>query len=169
MTDVPTAALLGTFSAHHDDPLHRLIRAARAGDRAAISEVIERVRVAAWTVWPEIKSAVVAAVPGHLPEPANRLNLEVASELALIRHWHHAPGTLRRWHRAPEAKAGGPRDVKADAATMQWVSAGDDEAIVLVDDVVRTGLTLQSCATSIRSAGDHRQIVGLCIAARASE
>jgi predicted amidophosphoribosyltransferase len=146
-----------------------LIRAARAGDRAAASEVIDRVRVVAWTVWPEIESAVVVAVPGHRTGPANQLNLEVASELALIRHWNHAPGTLRRWSPVQEAKAGGPRDVTTEAMTMAWVSAGDDEAIILVDDVVRTGLTLRSCATSIRAAGDQRRIVGLCLAARASD
>lgn len=162
-----TRVLLGTFAADHVDPLHLLIRAARAGDRVAVSEVIDRVRGAAWTAWPEIESAVLVAVPGHRAGPPNRLNLEVASELALIRHWNHAPGTLRRTRRAPEAKAGGPRDAMADATTMEWVSAREDEAIILVDDVVRTGLTLQSCATSIRAAGDHRRLVALALAARA--
>jgi predicted amidophosphoribosyltransferase len=166
---VTTRILLGTFAAGHADPLHLLIRAARAGDRVAVSEVIDRVRVVAWAAWPGIQSAVVVAVPGHRAGPANRLNLEVASELGLIRRWNHAPGALRRWRRAPEAKFGGARDAMAEATTMEWVSADGGEAIILVDDVIRTGLTLQACAATVRASGDRRRIVGLAVAARASE
>lgn len=144
------------------------MRAARAGDRAATAEVIDRVRRAALVAWPEIHSAVVVAVPGHRPGPANRLNLAVAGELAAIRGWRHVRDGLRRRRAVPEAKAGGPRDPSTDAATLEWVPAGRDDAIVLLDDVIRTGLTLQACAASIRAAGDRRRLVALAIAARSA-
>ena len=166
---VPTRILLGIFAADLADPLHALVRAARTGDGVALPEVVDRIRLVAWTAWPEIESAVIVGVPGHRPGPVNRLILEVAGELAVIRGWNHDRGALRRWRLAPEAKLGGPRDSMADAATMKWVSAGGGETIILLDDVLRTGSTLQACAATVRAAGDCRRIVGLVIAARASD
>jgi predicted amidophosphoribosyltransferase len=164
---VATRVMLGSFSAGRAEPLHELIRAARTGNRAAISEVIELVRPGAWNAWPELRSAIVVAVPGHLPGPANRLLLDIADELAIIRGWHHVHDALRRISPSPEAKAGGPRDPSAVATTIAWESApGSEAAIILLDDVLHTGATLRSCAASIRATGDDRQLVALVLAAR---
>lgn len=166
---VATRILLGTFSADLADPLHALVRAARAGDPTALSDVIDRIRLVAWTAWPEIVSAVIVAVPGHRPGPANRLLLEVADELAVIRGWNHVRDALRRCRPAAEAKAGDPRDASADATTLEWVPARGGAAIILLDDVVRTGTTLRACAESIRVAGDRRRLVALAVAARSAD
>lgn len=166
---VATRVLLGTFSADFADPLHALVRAARAGDRTALSEVVDRIRLVAWTIWPEIESAVIVGVPGHRPGPTNRLILEVAGELAVIRGWTHVRNRLRRCRSATEAKVGGPRDASADATTLEWVPAPGGAAIILLDDVVRTGTTLRACAASIRVAGDRRRLVALAVAARSAE
>lgn len=163
---MPIAILLGTISTALDDPLHDLIRAARTGDAAALATVIDRVRLAAPDIWPDIRSAVVADVPGHLPGAANPLVRAVADELAGIRGWDHAPDALRRIHPAPEAKAGGTRDPQAEAATLAWAHASGSAAIVMIDDVLRSGSTLRACATAIQAAGDRRQIVAIAIAAR---
>jgi hypothetical protein len=167
--NVATRILLGTFSAGLADPLHVLVRAARTGDHVAVSEVIDRVRLVAWAAWPDIESAVVVAVPGHLPGPANPLILEVADELAVIRGWRHVRDALRRISPAPEAKAGGAHDAAADAATIAWEPAQGYEAVVLLDDVVHTGATLRSCAASIRAAGDRRRLVAMALAARSAD
>lgn len=163
---VPIAILLGAISGALDDPVHALVRAARTGDAGALSTVIHQVRLAAPHLWPDIHSAVVAGVPGHRPGPANQLVLAVADELAGIRGWDHAPDALQRIRPAPEAKAGGPRDPQAEAATLEWVRAPRGAAIVLVDDVRRSGSTLRACATTIHAAGDHRPIFAIAIAAR---
>jgi predicted amidophosphoribosyltransferase len=161
---MPIAILLGTISTAVDDPLHDLVRAARTGDAAAFSEVIDRVRLLAPDTWPDIRSAVVAGVPGHRPGPANRLVLAVAEELAGARGWSHARDALRRIQPAPEAKTGGIRAAPAEAATLAWATPPEGIAIVLVDDVVRSGTTLDACAAAIRAASDQRPIVAVAVA-----
>jgi predicted amidophosphoribosyltransferase len=161
---MPIAILLGTISSAVDDPLHDLVRAARTGDAAAFSEVIDRVRLLAPDTWPDVRSAVVAGVPGHRPGPANRLVLAVAEELAGARGWSHARDALRRIRPAPEAKAGGTRDARKEAHTLAWAPAIGGGAIVLVDDVVRSETTLDACAAAIRAASDHRPVVAVAVA-----
>jgi len=163
---VPIAILLGTITGASDDRLHDLIRAARTGDAAALSTVIDRVRLVAREIWPDIRSAEVAGVPGHRPGPVNPLVLAVTHELAGIRGWDHAPGALQRIRPAPEAKVAGSRDPQAEAATLEWVRANRGAAIVLVDDVLRSGSTLRACATAIHATGERRPIFAIAIAAR---
>jgi phosphoribosylpyrophosphate synthetase len=157
--------VLGSFPVGGADGLHELIRAARAGDPAAISDVLDHVRRAAPTVWPEIAAGVVVAVPGHLPGPAHPLLAAVSEEIAAVRGWRHVVGALRRHSPAPEGKAGGARAPAAEASTLEWRRPERGRAIILVDDVVRTGATLQGCARCIRVAGDERTVVAIALAA----
>jgi phosphoribosylpyrophosphate synthetase len=166
VTDVPTRILLGSFSADRADQLHDLLRVARAGDADAMSAILDRLRSAAPSVWPGIDGAVVLAVPGHLPGPANPLVLAVADDLAAARGWDHRRDALRRVRPSPQAKSGAARDAAAEAETLVWVPAPGGTAIVLIDDVIRTGATLAACATAIRAAGDPRQVVAIVLAAR---
>lgn len=165
--DIPTRILLGTFSADHAAPLHDLLRTARTGDVKAISEILEQVRIADSPAWPGVESVLVVAVPGHRPGPANALVLAVAGALALAHGWDHGHDALRRISLSPEAKADGARDAAGEAATLDWQAAPEAAAIVLVDDVIRTGTTLAACLTAIRAAGDVRPVFAAVLAARA--
>lgn len=163
---VPTRILLGSFSADDPDPLHDLLRAARAGDANALAQMIDRVRIAAPEVWPEVRGAIVIAVPGHLPGPANQFVVAVAETLATVRGWDHRRDSLRRMRPAPEAKTGAPRDQTAEATTLGWAPHVQGTAIVLVDDVIRSGTTLAACSRAIRATGDPRRVVAIVLAAR---
>ena len=163
--DVPTSIVLGSCAIERADGLHELVRAARAGQPTAVASVLDSVRRAAPPVWAEIESGVVVPVPGHLPGPASRLVVAIAREIAAVRGWPHADGALRRRGPAPEGKAGGVRDPRAEAATLEWRRPARGGVIVLVDDVVRTGSTLRACGEAIRLAGDERQVIAIAVAA----
>jgi predicted amidophosphoribosyltransferase len=165
--DIPTRILLGTFSTDHSAPLHDLLRTARTGDVKAISEILERVRIADTLAWPAVERVLVVAVPGHRTGPANGLVLAVAGALALAHGWDQGRDALRRIRPSPEAKAGGARDAAGEAATLDWQAAPEAGTIVLVDDVIRTGTTLAACLTAIRTAGDVRPVFAAVLAARA--
>ena len=166
MNAVPTQILLGSFSADRTEPLHDLLRAARAGDANAMWEVLERVRNATAPAWLAIDDAVLVAVPGHAPGPANPLVLAVADALAVAHDWDHQRDALRRVRLGPEGKTGAERDATAESSTIEWKPVRGRAAIVLVDDVIRTGTTLDACLMAIRATGDLRPVFAMVIAAR---
>lgn len=162
---VPTWIVLGAFAAGHADPLHELIRGARDGDRTAAGRVIVGAREAAPLLLPGVTDAVVIPVPGHAVGTASPLVRAASMAIAQARGWWYAAASLRRRGPALEAKAGGARDIGMEATTLDWIPPLRGGRIVLVDDVLRTGLTVRVCAEAIRSAGDPREVVAVAIAA----
>jgi predicted amidophosphoribosyltransferase len=162
---IPTWIVLGTFTARPADPLHDLIRAARDGDRTAAGHIIDGAREAAPRLLPGVTDAVVIPVPSHAVGTASLLVQAAAMAIARARGWWYAPASLRRRDPVAEAKAGGTRDVAAEAATIDWIAPRQGRRIVLFDDVLRTGDTIRVCAHVVRSAGDERDIAAITIAA----
>jgi predicted amidophosphoribosyltransferase len=157
--------VLGTFTARPADPLHDLIRAARDGDRTAAGHIIDGAREAAPRLLPGVTDAVVIPVPSHAVGTASLLVQAAAMAIARARGWWYAPASLRRRDPVAEAKAGGTRDVAAEAATIDWIAPRQGRRIVLFDDVLRTGMSVRVCAEAIRSAGDPREVVAVAMAA----
>lgn len=162
--DVPTAVLLGSFELNKPDRLHDLIRTARAGRPGAIEEILGGVRRAIRTVWPEIIVATLVPVPRHVPGPAHALIMATCEEIARARAWHIAGDALRRTRPASEGKAGGPRDAESEATTLAWIASVPGTAIILVDDVVRSGATIEACVRAVRASGDKRRVLAITLA-----
>lgn len=165
---VPLAVLLGPFQAGQEDELHAQIRAARRGGPAAVEALLAGVAGAAPGAWPDLGSALVYAVPGHLPGGSSPLVEAAAATIAASRGWELHLQALMRLRPSPEGKLGSERIPALESLTLSVVATGSargdrPEAIVLVDDVVRSGASLLACADAVRRSGDAGLIVAIVI------
>jgi hypothetical protein len=168
MEGVPLAVLLGPFRAGQEDDLHRRIRAARRGDPAAVEAVLAGVARAVPDAWPDLGGAFVYPVPGHLPGGCSPLVGAAAAIIAERRGWHLHLAALTRSRPSPEGKLGGERIPQVESRTLSVIASGSArgdarDAIVLVDDVARSGASLLACADAVRRSGDARSIVAIVI------
>jgi hypothetical protein len=131
-------------------PVHDLARAFHAGDPAALERVVEIVESALRAqdaTLPATAPAGVVVVPGHLPGTVTANCLALAARLAADAGWP-APATaaLERIAPAPEARSSVTRAPEAEAATLRWHPdrLPRKGVIILLDDVVRSGSTLQA-------------------------
>lgn len=119
----------------------------RRGDAAAFAPVLDAVRAAVERGTPDLAGdeVVVAAMPGHLPgtvhAPLERLAGALAAE---HRGWRHGRGLLTRVAAAPSGREASERDPAAEAATLRWASVQSAASVLLLDDVVRTGASLEA-------------------------
>ena len=165
-----TIVLLGTFDPHDDGGLHGLIRRFRAGDPDACAAVARGALDALRGEFRQPPAAVLVPVPGHEPGSPGGQRLALAREIARALGWAlPEPVPLRRVHAVPPAKAGGSRDATAAAASLAWDDggAGPGSTIVLFDDVLATGGTIDASVAAIRRDGGHAREIRVLVLARA--
>ncbi len=127
--------------------LHDLARGARSGDPAALEAVAAILLAALARESPDLLVApkvVVVPMAGHLAGTVSGPSGWLASRLCLARHdWVLAAGP-ERCEDAPPASGASARDPAAEAATLRWPDVAADGPVVLVDDVVRSGASLEA-------------------------
>lgn len=127
--------------------LHDLARALRAGDADALEAVAAVVLAGLARQAPALLAATgVTVVPmaGHLPGEPSGASRRLAERLALdLPGWVAGAGPARIAV-APSAIDGGPRAPATEAATLRWPGVAGAGPVVLVDDVVRSGATLEA-------------------------
>lgn len=161
--------VLGDYwAAPDDDPLgtnpvrtevgELVHRAKDSGDEAAAAE-LGRVlaRLVGRSLPPSAGPApLVVGVPSH-PAPAVDLPAVLAAALAAAGIGEHRPGLLVRRRRTPKL-----RDIAADLARRYDMAAEAgyevtepvaSRSVVLVDDVILTGVTLRFITAKLRAAG----------------
>ena len=133
-------------------------RAKDSSDEAAAAELGRRLaRLARQSLLAQAGPLpLVVGVPSH-PVPAVDLPAVLAAALAAAGIGEHRPGLIVRRHRTQKL-----RDLGLDTAQrLDTVAAAGyevtepvtDRAVVLVDDVVLTGTTLQYIAAQLQAAG----------------
>ena len=155
--------LLGSFPIGDPGGLHRSIREARRGDPGALDALLDDVRRAAREAWPDVSDGLVVPVPGHLAGGATALVRSIAVAIADTRGWQLAPDGLVRVHDVAEAKSAGLR-MESESTSLEWHGDERGDVVVLVDDVMRSGATIQACLAAIRTAGDGRPVVAVAVA-----
>jgi len=165
---------LGVFDPRRaEDGVHDLVRRFKAGDAAALVEVAARARAAVEASGDlAARRLFVVPVPGHLPGPDESPGLALAIELARVFPWVVPdPLPLRRIAPMPPAKDGGARDPGHEEATLAWDDAGLRPAgwtVLLLDDVIASGRTLEACLAAIRRDGSGGRPVRVLALARAA-
>lgn len=165
-----TLVLLGTFDPRDEGGLHGLIRRFRAGDPDAFSAVVTGALGALRGEVRQPPAGVLVPVPGHEPGSLGGPRLALARELAHALGWAlPEPVPLRRVHAVPPAKAAVSRDATAAAASLAWDEDGPDPGatIVLFDDVLATGGTIDACVAAIRRDRGHAREIRVLVLARA--
>lgn len=141
--------VIACASFRRDGPsaLHDTARGLREGDRAALVEVTAIMLAGLVREAPDLAAATrVTLVPmvghraGTASGPADRLAVA-------LRNAHPGWSTivgLERLTDAPRARDAGVREPAAEAATIRWRTIPGTGPLLLVDDVVHTGASLEA-------------------------
>ena len=143
--------------------LGRLVQAVKDEQRHdAIPELVDRLMAWAPTLGLPA-SGVLVAVPAS-PDRPNPALTEVYTRFAALVPLETAPALLRR-HATPRLRDLAPADrpAMATAAGYQVLADCRDRTIVLIDDVVLTGTTLEHVGRLLLDAG-ATSVVGLALA-----
>lgn len=133
-------------------------RAKDSSDEAAAAELGHRLaRLVCRSLPPRAGSVpLVVGVPSH-PAPAVDLPAVLAEALAAAGIGEHRPGLLVRRHRTQKLRNLGPDAAQrldtVAAAGYEVTEPVTGRSVVLVDDVVLTGTTLQFIAAKLLAAG----------------
>lgn len=127
--------------------LHELARRCRGGEPDALARVAALVADGLAREAPDLDAARkvhVVAMAGHLAGTPSGRSPDLAASL-VERHptWVLAAG-LERVSDAPAARAGQSRDPTAEAGTLRWALPEGETPVLLVDDVVHTGASLEA-------------------------
>jgi predicted amidophosphoribosyltransferase len=156
---VPTTIALGAFVAGEGSPLHALIRRFRAGDEAAYRVAFNAAARALADHADQIPAAsLLVAVPSHSPDDMHRpLDRLVADLAARADRTAVGPPSLRRVREVPEAKLVWTNPARL-AASLRWAPSRPCGSIVLVDDVIRSGATIEACLAAIAAASPSARV-----------
>jgi hypothetical protein len=133
-------------------PGHELLRAFRAGDPDAFSEILARVRLAVAPLAARLfdPGTLAVAVPGHREGSTNApCEVLIAALAAEFKDLVPGPGVLVRVHDAPEAKIADWRNPQAEVMSLRWGQHAvprNVRRVLLVDDVVRSGSTFAAAS-----------------------
>ncbi|HEY4754397.1 MAG TPA: hypothetical protein VIH37_14030 [Candidatus Limnocylindrales bacterium] len=145
-----TVVACGHFRRDVVSPGHDLMRRFRAGDDDAFEAVLALVRDGLTRVGAAMASpddeVLVVPMPGHRAGDDATTALQRLAEVLVAGRpgWRAGTRCLRRVADAPEGKQGGPRDAASEAGTLRWSDVLDGARVLLLDDVVRTGASLEA-------------------------
>ena len=140
--------VIACASFRRDGPseLHDLARALRGGDEAALDAVVAIVLAGAAREAPNLLAApdaILIPMAGHLTGTVSGSAQRLVDRLcAAGPGWAPAQGP-ERIADAPRALDAGVRD-PAEAATLHWPDVPGKGPVLLIDDVVHTGASLEA-------------------------
>jgi len=136
-----------TFRRGGPSELHDLARAMRDAEATALDAVVAVVHAGLAREAPELAAstdAILVPMAGHLAGTVSGSAQRLVGRLSADHPAWTASIRPERMADAPRAVDAGPRDPAAEAATLLWRDIPGVGPVLLVDDVVHTGASLDA-------------------------